>query len=161
MPWDIVRFPCGSMSTQRTRWPFSAKAAARFSVVVVLATPPFWLANAITFGLRLMPSVFACLGGFPPSNAAGWDRKPPVPLAEKPHRGRDEDEPDERRVERDRHGEADADLLHRGNGDEGEDEEDGDHDRRGARDRARARAQRVGDGALVVARGQPALAHAG
>ena len=49
MPWDIVRLPCGSMSTQRTRWPSSAKATARFSVVVVLATPPFWLAKAMTF----------------------------------------------------------------------------------------------------------------
>ena len=48
MPWDIVRLPCGSMSTHRTRWPSSAKAAARLSVVVVLATPPFWLANAMT-----------------------------------------------------------------------------------------------------------------
>src|SRR4051794_12449088 len=48
MPWDIVRLPCGSMSQQRTRWPSSAKAQARFSVVVVLATPPFWFANAMT-----------------------------------------------------------------------------------------------------------------
>ena len=48
MPWLIVRLPCGSMSTQSTRWPFSANAAARFRVVVVFATPPFWLANAIT-----------------------------------------------------------------------------------------------------------------
>src|SRR3954469_14169432 len=48
IPWDIVRLPWGSMSTHRTRWPSSAKAAARFSVVVVLATPPFWLAKAIT-----------------------------------------------------------------------------------------------------------------
>src|SRR6201996_7210861 len=58
MPWDIVRFPWGSMSQHRTRCPSSAKATARFSVVVVLATPPFWLASAITlqvgivFGLR-------------------------------------------------------------------------------------------------------------
>ena len=51
MPCDIVRLPCGSMSTQSTRWPSSAKAAARFSVVVVFATPPFWLANAITLAL--------------------------------------------------------------------------------------------------------------
>src|SRR5256885_7601474 len=36
------------MSTHSTRWPSSAKAAARLSVVVVLATPPFWLANAMT-----------------------------------------------------------------------------------------------------------------
>ncbi len=41
MPWDIVRLPCGSMSMQSTRWPSSANATARFSVVVVLATPPF------------------------------------------------------------------------------------------------------------------------
>src|SRR3954453_14954125 len=37
------------MSTQRTRCPLSAKAAARFSVVVVFATPPFWFAKAMTF----------------------------------------------------------------------------------------------------------------
>src|SRR5262245_44253352 len=48
IPCDIVRFPCGSMSTHRTRWPVSANAAARFRVVVVLATPPFWLAKAMT-----------------------------------------------------------------------------------------------------------------
>src|SRR3954467_15381898 len=44
----MVRLPCGSMSTHSTRWPCSANAAARLSVVVVLATPPFWLAKAIT-----------------------------------------------------------------------------------------------------------------
>src|SRR3954449_1045895 len=49
MPWLIVRLPCGSMSTQRTRWPFSANATARLSVVVVFATPPFWFANEITW----------------------------------------------------------------------------------------------------------------
>src|SRR4051812_38534732 len=48
IPWLIVRLPCGSMSTASTRCPASAKATARFRVVVVLATPPFWLANAIT-----------------------------------------------------------------------------------------------------------------
>src|SRR6202140_6003656 len=48
IPCDIVRLPCGSMSQHSTRWPSSAKATARLSVVVVLATPPFWLANAIT-----------------------------------------------------------------------------------------------------------------
>src|SRR5215218_9630677 len=39
------------MSTHRTRCPCSAKAAARFSVVVVFATPPFWLAKAMTLAL--------------------------------------------------------------------------------------------------------------
>src|SRR4051794_22431502 len=49
MPWLIVRFDCGSRSTHSTRLPFSANATARFRVVVVLATPPFWLANEITW----------------------------------------------------------------------------------------------------------------
>src|SRR4051812_35967247 len=57
MPCDIVRLPCGSMSMHRTRWPSSAKAAARFSVVVVFATPPFWLANAMTFAVLMCDSV--------------------------------------------------------------------------------------------------------
>src|SRR5918997_1220658 len=51
MPCDIVRLPCGSMSTHSTRWPSSTKAAARLGVVVVLATPPFWLAKAMTLAL--------------------------------------------------------------------------------------------------------------
>ena len=61
MPCDIVRLPCGSMSTHRTRWPSSTKAAARLSVVVVFATPPFWLAKAMTLAwpvtARLLGSV--------------------------------------------------------------------------------------------------------
>src|SRR4051812_40112840 len=52
MPCDIVRLPCGSMSMHRTRMPSSASATAVFSVVVVLATPPFWLAKAITLHFR-------------------------------------------------------------------------------------------------------------
>src|SRR4051794_4614323 len=48
-PWLIVRLPCGSRSTASTRRPRSLNATARFSVVVVLATPPFWFANAMTF----------------------------------------------------------------------------------------------------------------
>src|SRR5918999_3000749 len=51
MPWLIVRLPCGSRSTQSTRCPRSTNAAARLSVVVVFATPPFWLVNAMTFAL--------------------------------------------------------------------------------------------------------------
>src|ERR1700755_1257715 len=44
------------MSMHRTRWPLSANATARFRVVVVLATPPFWLAKAMTFIGMLSPS---------------------------------------------------------------------------------------------------------
>src|SRR5687767_10271442 len=79
MPCDIVRLPCGSMSTQSTRWPSSTKAAARFSVVVVFATPPFWLAKAMTLawpvtarllgsGGRTIGPRFAPVGRSP----AGW-----------------------------------------------------------------------------------------
>src|SRR6266576_2251323 len=47
-PWLIVRLPCGSRSTSSTFRPCSAKATPRFRVVVVFATPPFWLAKEIT-----------------------------------------------------------------------------------------------------------------
>src|SRR5436190_2396043 len=56
MPWLIVRFDWGSRSTQRTRWPFSANATAKLRVVVVFATPPFWLAKTIT-SAPLVPGV--------------------------------------------------------------------------------------------------------
>src|SRR5713226_9334691 len=44
----MVRLPWGSRSTASTVYPCSLSATPRFSVVVVFATPPFWLANAIT-----------------------------------------------------------------------------------------------------------------
>ena len=65
MPWLIVRLACGSRSTHSTRWPLSTNAAARFSVVVVLATPPFWLAKAMTLALGVTGasgSVVCCAG---------------------------------------------------------------------------------------------------
>src|SRR5947209_3652461 len=49
----MVRLPWGSMSQHSTRCPSSARATARLSVVVVFATPPFWLAKAITLQLAL------------------------------------------------------------------------------------------------------------
>src|SRR2546427_139571 len=44
----IVRWPWGSRSMRRTRLPSSASAHPRFTAVVVLPTPPFWLAIAMT-----------------------------------------------------------------------------------------------------------------
>src|SRR6267378_3590037 len=44
----IVRWPWGSRSMRRTRLPSSASAHPRFTAVVVLPTPPFWLATAMT-----------------------------------------------------------------------------------------------------------------
>src|SRR3954452_11904505 len=68
MPWLIVRLDCGSRSTQSTRLPFSANATARFRVVVVFATPPFWLANEITCAFGPLGVEAVCAGG---SEAAG------------------------------------------------------------------------------------------
>src|SRR5918996_6119335 len=60
IPWLIVRLPCGSRSTQSTRWPRSTNAAARLRVVVVFATPPFWLVKAMTLALGVITrAVFA------------------------------------------------------------------------------------------------------
>src|SRR3954462_5412091 len=69
MPWLIVRFDCGSRSTHSTRLPFSANATARFSVVVVFATPPFWFANEITWALGPPPDT-GLGSGFPAACAA-------------------------------------------------------------------------------------------
>src|ERR1044071_528482 len=44
-PEPIVALPCGSRSTISTRCPVLARPAARFTVVVVLPTPPFWFAT--------------------------------------------------------------------------------------------------------------------
>src|SRR3954464_11054260 len=41
----MVALPCGSRSIISTRWPTLARPAARLTVVVVLPTPPFWLAT--------------------------------------------------------------------------------------------------------------------
>ena len=45
-----MALPWGSRSTTRTRRPDSASAAPRFTAVVVLPTPPFWLAMAMIRG---------------------------------------------------------------------------------------------------------------
>ena len=44
---ESVLLPCGSRSASSTRLPLRARAAARLIAVVVLPTPPFWLAMAI------------------------------------------------------------------------------------------------------------------
>ena len=46
MPREKVRHDCGSRSTSSTRWPRSCSATPSETTVVVLATPPFWLAIA-------------------------------------------------------------------------------------------------------------------
>src|SRR5665811_141476 len=46
MPSENVRQPCWSSSTSNTRFFSSTRAAPSEATVVVLATPPFWLATA-------------------------------------------------------------------------------------------------------------------
>src|SRR5690606_12615671 len=50
MPSPVEALPCGSRSTSRTLSPSSASAAERLIAVVVLPTPPFWLATAMIRG---------------------------------------------------------------------------------------------------------------
>ena len=55
MPEPMVALPCGSKSTNSTRCPTLAKPAARFTVVVVLPTPPFWFATQKILAIRICP----------------------------------------------------------------------------------------------------------
>ena len=54
-PMPDVLLPCGSKSTSSVFFPSLANAAVRFTLVVVLPTPPFWLATAITLPISLPP----------------------------------------------------------------------------------------------------------
>src|SRR5690349_4769189 len=47
MPSPVLALPCGSRSMTRTLCPAAASAVARLTAVVVLPTPPFWLATAM------------------------------------------------------------------------------------------------------------------
>ena len=75
MPTPLVRLACGSTSTRRTRRSARASDAPRLMAVVVLPTPPFWLATAIILPIfnYLQP-----LSG-PKSRASGSaDRREPL-----------------------------------------------------------------------------------
>src|SRR5690348_10341454 len=50
MPSPVDALPCGSRSTISTSSPIAASAVPRLIAVVVLPTPPFWLATARTRG---------------------------------------------------------------------------------------------------------------
>jgi len=52
-PLPMVALPCESRSTSSTRRGAAARAAARFTAVVVLPTPPFWLAMAMMRAMRM------------------------------------------------------------------------------------------------------------
>src|SRR5438093_5222242 len=48
IPTPVEALPWGSRSMTNTCWPASARQAPRFTAVVLLPTPPFWLAMAMT-----------------------------------------------------------------------------------------------------------------
>src|SRR6185503_7420691 len=48
MPRPVEALPCGSESISSTRSPTAASAVPRLIAVVVLPTPPFWLATTRT-----------------------------------------------------------------------------------------------------------------
>ena len=75
-------------------------------------------------------------------------RQVPVPLAEQLHRRRQQHAPDDRRVEENRHGQPDAELLEERNRERAEDGEHADHDDRGAGDDAGGRLDPVCDGVV-------------
>lgn len=58
-PIPLVAFPWGSPSMSKVRRSATARLAARFTAVVVLPTPPFWLAMAMTRATGM----FAGVGG--------------------------------------------------------------------------------------------------
>src|ERR1035437_5155778 len=56
-PKPLVAFPWGSRSTTRTASPARARYVARLTTVVVLPTPPFWLAQAMIWPTQVPISV--------------------------------------------------------------------------------------------------------
>ena len=69
-PAPMVALPCASRSTSSTRFGVAASAAARLTAVVVLPTPPFWLATAM---MRAMS------GGVPRCDGWSGARRGPDP----------------------------------------------------------------------------------
>src|SRR5712691_3584422 len=73
-----ARHACGSRSTASTDRPRSARAAARAATVVVLATPPFWFATAITRATTLGVLLLSGGRGKPAAPDGPYERPPPT-----------------------------------------------------------------------------------
>ena len=54
-PKPLVAFDCGSQSMSRLFTSAAANYAAKLMAVVVLPTPPFWLATAMTHPMIFVP----------------------------------------------------------------------------------------------------------
>src|SRR3954454_25176623 len=62
MPKPVDALPCGSRSTMSTFSPIAARAVPRLMAVVVLPTPPFWLARARTRGTTAVTAGVSVIG---------------------------------------------------------------------------------------------------
>src|SRR6266436_2206023 len=60
MPTPLVAFPWGSASSSSVRRSAIAREAARLTAVVVLPTPPFWLAIATMWAMKGLIPVSTC-----------------------------------------------------------------------------------------------------
>ena len=56
IPAAVVAFPCGSRSINNTFLLVAARLAARLTAVVVLPTPPFWFAIAVSYTHLTLPT---------------------------------------------------------------------------------------------------------
>src|SRR5260370_33981255 len=59
-PRPLVEFDCGSQSTSSVLTSAAASEAARLMAVVVLSTPPLWLATAVTRPIVLLFVLLRC-----------------------------------------------------------------------------------------------------
>src|ERR1700744_834360 len=62
MPRPVEALPWGSMSSTRVGSPTAARAVPKLMAVVVLPTPPFWLATTRMRGFLRIASVMASEG---------------------------------------------------------------------------------------------------
>src|SRR5439155_23146107 len=83
-PRCVLAWACGSRSSTHTRLPLAASAAARFTVVVVLPTPPFWLITAIRRMVVPFPAVSSCHPSIPPYNLYNLSANSPTLPAARP-----------------------------------------------------------------------------
>src|SRR4029077_14404261 len=97
MPKPVDALPCGSRSISSTRSPTAARAVARLIAVVVLPTPPFWLAIAKSCGavgtdseddgVKVGHAVEGLMGNVPVLHGLGHFSLPALTLVEKANSG--------------------------------------------------------------------------